>query len=136
MKWLTAIFALFLAAVVFAANTGAAKSLFKALRQIPLGDKVAHVVLVGIMSLLLNLSLSAARFRWRSIGIQKGTLVLFVIATLDELSNLFLSHRNFSLGDLASNYIGIFCFGWLAAWLVARSRTKAEAESPKVEETP
>ena len=126
MKWLAAVWALFLAAVVVSANTGAAEPAFEALKAVPWGDKLAHVLLVGVMSLLLNLSLSAARFRCGPLRVLKGTLILFVIATLDELSNLLLSHRNFDLGDLASNYVGIFCFGWLAAWLVARRRSKAD----------
>jgi VanZ family protein len=50
----------------------------------------------------------------------KGSLIVAVIVTLEEFSQLFLHNRGFSLVDLAADYVGIILFGQLAAYINAQ----------------
>jgi len=54
MKYITILFALFMAAVVVAADRGTLPASIKALYDFPNGDKVGHFVLLGILSFLVN----------------------------------------------------------------------------------
>lgn len=49
------LFALFLVAIVYCADTGIARPVFDAVRALPLGVKVSHFFLMGTMSTLANL---------------------------------------------------------------------------------
>ena len=121
MKWICVLFALLLLAIVAAANTGVGEPVFEVVRRVPLGDALAHVLLLGVMSLLLNLVLDTTRFHWGPFRPLRGTTVLLVLATLEEFSQLALVYRTFSFIDAAANGVGIVAFGWLAVWLNRRS---------------
>ncbi len=128
LAWaLTLLFGLICAAIIISANFGAARPVFFALRQVPFVDKIAHFVLVGILSLLLNSALDAVTVRIGGQFILKGNLFLVVLATVEEMSNLIQPNRGFSLADLLCNYLGIFAFGWLSLWVVQKGRRRAEA---------
>ena len=58
-KWLfasTALFSLFITAIVIAANTNQLPSPLDRIYLLPGGDKAGHFILFGILSLLLNKS--------------------------------------------------------------------------------
>lgn len=124
MKWICALFALVLIAIVTAADAGIAEPMFEIVRRVPWGDKLAHLLLLGVMSLLLNVSLEAARFRWGRLRPLKGTAILLVLAILEEVSQLAFEHRTFSYADLAANVVGIVTFGWLAVLLLHHQRAR------------
>jgi VanZ family protein len=80
---------------------------------VPLADKVAHFFMFGMLALLANAAmlhdgrLSPAR------AIVLGSIVVAIAATMEETTNAFVSCRNWSLADLAANYLGIACLGIL-----------------------
>ncbi len=121
IKWLTVGFAAILLLIIVAATFGWAEPMFAFARQVPGSDKAAHLLLLGTMSLLLNLSLGCRRTRLVGTSPLTGSLILVVLATIEEFSQIWVSTRSFSLGDLACNYVGIVLFGWLAT-RVHRSR--------------
>ena len=127
VKMLTIVFVVFLIGVVIVANLGLAPVVFAFLRYIPGGDKTGHFVLMGMLSLLVNLSLSAKRVPVAGLSLLKGSLIVMLVVTLEELGQLLLKHRSFDLSDLAMDYLGIIAFGVLAEHLVRRQRL---AESP------
>ncbi len=133
MKWLTLAFASLLGATDIAADFGASRWVFDAVGRVPWGDKLAHFVLLGIMSLLLNLTLGGATVRLSSVRLLKGSAILLVVVTLEEFSQAFLPYRSFEVADLAFNYAGIFCFGWLAVRLMERASVAAEDRPPLAE---
>jgi VanZ family protein len=122
MKWLTGMFILFVIGVVLVADVGLGSTLFVFLDHVPGGDKTGHFVLIGMVSFLVNMSLSAARTRVFSVHVLKGSLIVAVIVTLEEFSQLFLRNRGFSLIDLAADYAGIILFGQLAASITTRRK--------------
>jgi VanZ family protein len=128
MKRLTILFILFLIGVVLVADAGLGPKLFVFLDHIPGGDKTGHLALMGTLSFLVNRSLSAARTRVLSVRVLKGSLIVAVIVTLEEFSQLFLHNRGFSLVDLAADYVGIILFGQLAAYVTKRVALVSDKE--------
>ena len=122
VKTLTIVFVVFLVGIVIVANLGLGPVVFAFLRYIPGGDKTGHFVLMGMLSLLVNLSLGAKRVSVAGLPLLKGSLIVVAGVTLEELSQLLLKHRSFDLPDLAMDFLGIVAFGVLADHLVRRRR--------------
>ena len=110
---------------MLAADLGAAGSLLSAVHAMPGGDKIAHFLLVGILSLLVNLTLRSASFRVGPVRLQYGTIALLTLSIIEESSQRWLASRQFSLGDMAANCAGIVVFGYVAAWWVARGERES-----------
>ena len=117
---LTGIFTITLACIVIVADIGMGPQLLNFVHSVPGGDLLGHFLLLGTLSLLVNLSLGAQTFHLAGVGVLTGSLIIALIATLEECSQLWLDHRSFSLLDLAANYAGIILFGRLARRLLDR----------------
>ncbi|MEN0004878.1 MAG: VanZ family protein, partial [Bacteroidota bacterium] len=115
---LTIGFVLFIGFIIIAANTGTNLAVFKLFKAIPMGDKLAHFCLVGMLAFLINLSLKNRSFPLFSNSILLGSALVFCFITLEEFSQIWLANRDFELLDLTCNYLGIF----VASWLTARSK--------------
>lgn len=123
MKWLAGIYILFLVLLVFLVDQKQYQFLFRFVRQTPYGDKAGHFLLMGLFSLLLNLALSCRKVRVGAFSLLTGSIIVAVIVTLEELSQIFVRYRTFDPVDLIFDYTGIFLFGQLALYL---TRTRDE----------
>lgn len=63
---------------------------------------------MGVLSFLVNLIFKAEKTRLFSLDFLIGSLVIILVVTLEELSQLFLIHRAFSWVDLVFDLGGIF----------------------------
>ena len=123
MKWLALGFFVFLAIIVVLADQERLPPVLQVYKIIPLGDKLGHFLLMGVFSLFTNLAFNVSRLQMGKFQVLKGSLLVAVVVTVEEFSQLFLAHRSFSLSDLAADYAGIFCFGYLAClWTLKRQR--------------
>lgn len=113
----------------YAADTTLAKHYPQ--RFLPYEDKIAHFFLVGALTLLVNLSLSLSRISIGRFSILKGSLILLILVTLEEVSQMWFPERSCSWSDLFSNYAGIICFGQLAIALM-HNRAFFEPKLPRV----
>ena len=99
-----AVFATGFVTIIILAGQG--RGFWGFLQEIPGGDKLGHVGLVGTLALLLNLTLRNRRFgppfHWLQIG---SGLVAFVM-TLEEASQLLLPARSPDLLDWLANLTG------------------------------
>lgn len=114
MKLITGIFILFLVLIVIATDLGWKPLPVKLIYLVPGGDKISHLFLMGTLSFLVNITISAPKKRFISKEVLLGSLILLLIVTLEEFSQLFLKSREFSFIDLLSSYVGIVVFGFLA----------------------
>jgi len=120
IKWLTGVFILVLILIVVIANLGLGSTYFPFIYIIPGLDKIGHFLLMGVLSFLINLLFKAKRIQISSLDILLGSLVVILVVTLEELSQLFLIFRAFSWVDLVFDFGGVFLGGQLAAWLIKR----------------
>jgi VanZ family protein len=121
MKSLTILFGLFIVLIIILADTGNL-GILQLVNRIPLGDKVGHFTLYGILTLLINLTLFQsipAQDRKRIVVI--GGLILALLIGLEEFSQQNFPNRTFSLSDLTASYLGVIFFSWLALWIRNKS---------------
>jgi hypothetical protein len=123
MKLITIIFIGLLATILIGADKGALPGFVRSFYAFPGGDKIGHFLLMGALSWLINMSLKARPALILSRNILLGSAIVFVVVTLEEVSQLWFRSRSFSLLDLGFSYAGILCGGRLALLAIRRKRT-------------
>lgn len=132
MRFFAALFSAFIVYVVVQADRGQFPGFLSWYRKIPYGDTIGHFFLIGLLALLINLSLRNQILRIRGIPFLKGSVFVMGVVILEELSQIFISSRSFSLSDLGADFAGIYFFGRLATRFGAndhRSEPLLEEES-------
>lgn len=117
LKRLAILYALFLVLLVFLADQKQYQFLFRIVRRTPYADKAGHFLLMGILSLLVNLALSCRKTRVGRLSLLTGSLIVALVVTLEEFSQIFVRYRSFDPVDLVFDYAGILLFGVLASYL-------------------
>ena len=101
------LFFIFIGYILYSANTGREILFFQILEYIPMGDKLAHIVLIGTLAYLLNIMLGAKTFKVNGVQILVGSFIVFGLMPVEEFSQMYIPTRNFDWVDLAANYLGI-----------------------------
>lgn len=96
-------FLIFITFIIVCANLGYGPTLWGFVNNIPHGDKYAHFFLYGLMSIAIERILN-----FRIIGI--GLIIVSLFALLEELSQMYINTRTFSLIDLFWSIAGITIF--------------------------
>ncbi len=104
----------FVAGVIICADRRLLGWFFGWVNGIPFGDKAGHFFLIGVLAMLLNHALSyqvhrISRWQW-----QRGGLVVLLVMTMEEFSQLWFSSRSFDVGDLLANALGVLAAEWIA----------------------
>ena len=128
LKLLMVTYSLVLLAIIYMADNREYETIFNHIKVVPYHDKLGHFFLMGLLSFVVNLSFSTARIRVLGVYFLKASLVIALLVTIEELSQLFISSRSFDLGDLFFDYLGIHFFGQLAFHL--KNRKAIADESP------
>lgn len=115
INWLTAAFILILTLIVIAANLGLGPVYFPFMYSLPGLDKIGHFLLMGILAFLVNLVLDLKKIQLFRRDFLVGSLAVLLVVTLEEISQLFLVFRAFSLLDLIFDLGGILLGSRLAA---------------------
>lgn len=114
IKILAVCYILILAGIIFVANQKSTRYLLSFIGNIPYGDKLGHFFLMGFLSFLVNLVLQAKTIGVGKIRYLLGSLIVFLIVTIEEISQLYVGGRTFDLSDLIADLAGIIIFGELA----------------------
>jgi VanZ family protein len=116
------LFALFIGSVVYSADMGIGQRYFDIVRSFPLGDKISHFCLMGIMAALANLAARGRLARFGPASFGMGTAIVAVVVLAEEISQIWVPGRNFELFDLLADFLGIAC----GAIVATRYRRKPE----------
>lgn len=130
-RFITALYLVLLAGIVLLADNHQYQALFNGIRRIPGGDKLGHFLLMGLLSFLLNASLSCRTTRLFGARVLLGSAIACAAVTLEELSQIFVRYRTFDPVDLLFDYAGIWAFGRLALQLKLRRSRSAQDSSGK-----
>lgn len=125
MKILLVVYVFILAVIIFLADRKGTRYMLNFVGNIPYGDKLGHFLLMGGFSFLLNLVLDARDFRIWKFRYLLGSLIVLVIVTIEEISQIFVSGRTFDWSDLIFDILGIFMFGELARFLCKKAENRA-----------
>lgn len=123
--WITAAlaFAGFLICVIIIADRGEGGNWWGFLNQVPYGDKIGHLGLIGTLSLLCNLAFRPSRPAMLPRWITTTTFVLLLLLTLEELSQAITPHRSCDFLDWLADLAGLAAGQILAARLRHRTDT-------------
>jgi VanZ family protein len=122
MRWLALAFGAFVLGISVLASTGLRGDIARLAAGVPGGDVTGHFLLMGLLAFFVVLGFSRVRVARRRLGVLGSALIVSALVTLDELAQLLLPARRFSLVDLAASYAGIVVFTLLAWLIVARLR--------------
>lgn len=117
IRLFTLVYLLVIAGVVVSAGSGWFPQIF-AWVQKGATDKWMHFLLIGVLTLLVNLSIRCKVIRVGNVSIQLGTLAILICTTMEEFSQLFIARRSFDWYDMMCNGSGALTFGILA-WVIA-----------------
>ena len=95
--------------------------------RIPYGDKIGHFVLFGTFAFLVNLSLGARSFGFGRFNYLLGSLIVLLVITIEEFTQIFMRGRTFSWLDLLCGYAGVLVFGELARVIYRKISAKKES---------
>lgn len=121
IKFLTSVYVFVLAGIIFFADFNGT-NFFGFIGNVPFGDKLGHFLLMGAFSFLLNLALSAKTVKFVLFRYLLGSLIVFGLVTIEEISQIFIAGRTFDLTDLIFDYAGIFIFGEAARFIFHKNR--------------
>ncbi len=114
LKWLTLAYAAALVLLIVAADRGALAVSW--LAAVPAGDKICHFLLMGFLSYLTNAALGGRRLRWWRLSVLKGSFLVGALVLIEEISQIWITHRAFELADLAADLAGITTSDLLIRW--------------------
>lgn len=114
MKWIAALFGLFIVCIIVLANMDML-GILDFINSIPYGDKIGHFILYGILTLLIDLAFFRSHQNVsRNLIVLRVAFVLALLIGLEEYSQKFIPSRTFSLLDLAYGYVGVVLFSLVA----------------------
>jgi VanZ family protein len=128
-KIIAVAYILILVTVIFLADHKSYHHIFDVIRSIPFSDKIGHFALIGMLGLVVNILFSGKTVRLYRWQILVGSLVVALLVTLEEISQLFISYRTFDFGDLTADYLGILLFSYLTKYLRQKSSVRFKASS-------
>lgn len=112
---LTAVYILFLGTIVTFADRKVFTGVFLPSTWVRHGDKIGHLILMGLFSFLLNSAVYCRRVSLAGIRVRLGSFLAFSIVFAEEFSQIWIASRNFDFVDLFFDLVGIGLFGWLAS---------------------
>jgi VanZ family protein len=119
IKIIALIYIFILAGIIVLADSHGT-SYFAFVGLLPFGDKIGHFCLMGMFSLIVNLSLNARTISIWNLRYLLGSLIVLTVVTIEEFSQIFIGGRSFDLGDLLADAAGIFIFGEIARFVTQR----------------
>jgi len=131
MKYISALFFIFIVAVIILADTGNLPHSIRAIYDFPNGDKLGHFILFGLLTFFITraiLSTFPSKSRgWVTLSIG---LVLAVLIGMEEFSQKFFPTRTFNLIDLLASYAGIVTFAFLAFYWRKPAKFEDTGDNP------
>lgn len=106
-KLLALLFIFFLIAVAYWADSGTMPGPLKLVYAFPDGDRLGHFVLYGILAYLVSAAFPLRRVRIGVWHLPLGPVFAAALATLEEISQIFIATRSADPVDLAAGYLGI-----------------------------
>ncbi len=97
--------------------------------KVPNIDKLLHFVLIGFLAVSANILCAFRSTRLISIEIFNGSLIVFLIITLEEFSQTHIELRTFSWADLLANFLGIIMLGELLSSLLSTRKPKEKSQN-------
>ncbi|PCJ22053.1 MAG: trypsin [Gammaproteobacteria bacterium] len=113
----------FICWVILQANAGANTVFFNIVAALPYGDKLGHIMLYGVLTLLLNIALGFKIISLAKVKVSVAASLVLFFSVGEEITQAFIPNRNFDILDLIADGVGILLFNGLSIRYVKENRT-------------
>ncbi len=113
-------FIAFFITIVIIADRGEGDRWWAFVHEVPFGDKLGHLVLIGTLGLLCNLAIRPRRVLFLPRFVTRTTVVLFVLLSFEELAQALLPNRTCDFFDWVADIAGLTIGQFFAARVRAR----------------
>jgi len=127
--------ALVVCVFIWIADNGISNAALDWLRGVRHGDKYVHFLVYGALAFFLHIALRGHGWRLWRLHVPVAAVAVLAFGLAEEITQLALPRRQFSLMDLASNLAGVLVFTLLAQLLLWWMR-RGEAATPGGEARP
>jgi len=103
-------FFIFIAFIIYLADTADYNFAFRLIGHIPNGDKLMHGLLYGVMALLLNYGLNFKSKKIFGFNLQVGAMIVLTFAGLEEITQYWLPSRTCDFFDFVADTVGVTLF--------------------------
>lgn len=118
------LFFLFIIWVIYDANQGNSNLFITFTASIPYGDKLGHIGLYGMLTLLINIASRCYIVRFGKARLQLGTLVVLLFSLIEELSQGMMPNRTLDMGDAVADVVGIVIGSYLSRVYMMKIRCR------------
>lgn len=101
--------------IIYMANTGQTNPIFRLVQQTPYGDKFGHFTLFGLLTFAINYGLKFRNIL--STPLLLGTSLVFLFASVEELSQYYIPTRTLDLTDFIADVLGIVLFDYISRYV-------------------
>lgn len=101
------------------ADQGKISSLGSTISYLSTHDELAHFTLIGLLGFFVSM-VSVSQFHIGRFAIPKLVVLLMVVVTIEETTQLWRPMRGFSFYDMSANLLGILSFNFIASRLKSR----------------
>jgi VanZ family protein len=119
---LLVIYGLMVTVIALMADLGIAAWVFEIAAMLPFGDKLAHMLLAGLLSFLLNNALHCRISSILSVNMLTGNLIAYLLVLMEEVPQYWITTRNLDIKDVLAAIVGIHLFGVLASRNVRKKK--------------
>jgi VanZ family protein len=119
---LLVIYGLMVTVIALMADLGIAAWVFEIAAMLPFGDKLAHMLLAGLLSFLLNNALHCRITSILSVNMLTGNLIAYLLVLMEEVPQYWITTRNLDIKDVLAAIVGIHLFGVLASRNVRKKK--------------
>ena len=116
-----ALFFAFICSVIVMADAGIPNVFMRLVEHIPLGDKLGHFMLFGMLTLLLDGALRGRAVVLAGWTVPLAGLLVLGFAWAEEASQAFFPNRTLDLADALADLAGVAAFSLLARWRARRA---------------
>jgi len=81
------------------------------------GDKLGHIFLFGLLTLLLIVASKFKAFKFNGLNIYCAVAIVLIFVVCEEISQAFIASRTFDLLDLGADIVGIAIATTICAWI-------------------
>lgn len=101
------VFSLFIIVIIIQSNRGGC-DICRIVKAIPLGDKVGHAGLFGLLVFLIGIARTWRVYSWKSFLFLSSSMILAIAVALEEVSQSFFASRTADPWDLVASWIGVY----------------------------
>jgi hypothetical protein len=120
LKFASVTYVVLIPLIIINANLGYSNDLFGFVKDVPGRHHTAHIIIFGALAVIANMMNGFKTVKIRGVRVLSASVAVFLLVTMEELSQIWIGTRVFDWMDILSSLVGIVVMSLLA--LLVRNR--------------